>query len=257
MLLGLVRPSEGSGSVLGHPIGRPGAYLGRVGALIESPAFHPAVSGIDNLRSIAVLGGHDEDQIPALIDRVGLGGRGDDSYGSYSLGMKQRIGIAASLLGDPQLVILDEPTNGLDPLGMQDIRFLVGEIAAEGRTVLVSSHLLSELEQVCDWLIVIDHGGLVYLGRPDGLIGTEAIVACPTDATQLPALRDIAFSTGLLTESTGDEIVITLEGAVDPASVAGHINRQAHAAGINLRELHHRRADLEARYLDLLARHSS
>ncbi len=256
MLLGLVRPSGGSGSVLGHAIDRPTAYLGRVGASIETPAFHPAVSGVDNLRALAVLGGHDQAQIPELIDRVGLTGRGDERYNSYSMGMKQRLAIAASLLGDPQLVILDEPTNGLDPLGMQDIRRLIGQIAAEGRTIVVSSHLLSELEQVCDWLIVIDHGGLVYLGHPDDLTGTESIVARPVEANDLPALRTVGTSTGLAVTSTGSEIVVTLDDSADPGAVAAQINRDAHAAGINLLELHHRRDDLEARYLDLLANHS-
>ncbi len=256
MLLGLVRPSEGSGTVLGRSLDRPAGYLARVGASIETPAFHPAASGVDNLRALAVLGGHDEAQIPHLIERVGLGGRGDDRFSSYSMGMKQRLAIAGSLLGDPELVILDEPTNGLDPLGMQDIRRLVGQIAAEGRTIIVSSHLLSELEQVCDWLIVIERGGLVYLGRPDGLAGSESIVARPTEPGRLSTLREIAVSTGLRVQSTDSEIVVVLDGRADPDAVAGHMNRAAHTAGINLSELHHRSDDLEARYLDLLAEHN-
>ncbi|MGH9270136.1 MAG: ABC transporter ATP-binding protein, partial [Ilumatobacteraceae bacterium] len=153
MLLGLIRPTSGTGSVLGEPLGRTADYLNRVGALIESPAFHPAVSGIDNLRSLAVLGSRAQTNIPDLIELVGLAGRGDDRVGSYSMGMKQRLGIAASLLGDPELIILDEPNNGLDPVGMQDVRRLIGETADGGRTILVSSHLLGELELVCDWLI--------------------------------------------------------------------------------------------------------
>ncbi len=171
MLLGLVHPTSGTGTVLGEPLGKPARYLNRVGALIESPAFHPAVSGIDNLRSLAVLGKHSEKNIPDLIELVGLAGRGRDRVGSYSMGMKQRLGIAAALLGDPELIILDEPTNGLDPVGMQDVRRLIGEVAKGGRTILVSSHLLSELEQVSDWLIVIDRGGIVHLGTPESLAG--------------------------------------------------------------------------------------
>lgn len=252
MLLGLVGPSSGTGSVLGRPLDRPADYLGRVGASIESPAFHPAVSGIDNLRALAVLGGNDPTEIPVLIDRVGLGDRGADRYGSYSMGMKQRLAIAASLLGDPDVVILDEPTNGLDPLGMQDIRRLIADIAAGGRTVIVSSHLLSELEQVCDWLIVIDHGALVYLGRPDMLVGTESIVVRTAHAADMATLHSMVASTGLPVVTSARGLVVTLDDGVDPASLATEINLRAHAAGIVLAELHHARADLEARYLDLV-----
>ena len=253
MLLGLVRPSEGSGTVLGESVDRPADYLGRVGAAIEGPAFHPAVSGIDNLRALAVLGGHDQAEIPELIELVGLAGRGGDRYGSYSMGMKQRLGIAASLLGDPELVILDEPTNGLDPVGMQDIRRLIGEIAAGGRTVIVSSHLLAELEQVCDWLIVIDHGGLVYLGRPELLAGTESLVLRTAEPSDLAILHSMVVSTHLPVAMTDGGVVVTLNDDVDPAGLAAEINRRAHAAGIVLSELHHQRADLEARYLNLVS----
>jgi len=253
MLLGLVRPTEGEGTVLGQSVDRPSGYLGRVGALIEGPAFHPAVSGIDNLRALAMLGGHDQAEIPEILQLVGLDGRGEDRYGSYSMGMKQRLGIAASLLGDPELVILDEPTNGLDPVGMQDIRRLIAEIAAGGRTVIVSSHLLSELEQVCDWLIVIDHGGLVYLGGPEQLTGTEALVIRTAESSDLPILHSMVVSTHLPVDTTDDGIVVTLNDDVDPAALAAEINRRAHAAGIVLSELHHRRSDLEARYLNLIS----
>lgn len=252
MLLGLVRPTRGSGTVLGQPVERPGSYLARVGASIEQPAFHPAVSGIDNLRALALLGGRSQADIHALIDRVGLAARGQDRYSAYSMGMKQRLAIAASLLGDPELVILDEPTNGLDPLGMADIRHLIGTIAAGGRTVIVSSHLLSELEQVCDWLIVIDHGGLVYLGPPEHLAGTEAIVVRTLDPGHLPALQHIVTATGLPTSQSANEVIVTLDHTVEPARLASDINHRAHDAGIVLSELHHQRADLEARYLDLV-----
>ena len=253
MLLGLVHPTSGTGTVLGEPLGKPARYLNRVGALIESPAFHPAVSGIDNLRSLAVLGKHSETNIPDLIELVGLAGRGHDRVGSYSMGMKQRLGIAAALLGDPELIILDEPTNGLDPVGMQDVRRLIGEIAKGGRTILVSSHLLSELEQVSDWLIVIDHGGLVHLGTPESLAGAgEALVLRTADPADTPTLHTMVNSTNLRVEVDGDDVLVMLDGDVDPAHLAAEINRRAHTAGIVLSELHYRRADLEARYLNLV-----
>jgi ABC-2 type transport system ATP-binding protein len=254
MLLGLVHATSGTGTVLGEPLAKPAGYLDRVGSLIESPAFHPAVSGIDNLRSLAVLGRRSQQNIPDLLELVGLGGRGHDRVGSYSMGMKQRLGIAAALLGDPELIILDEPTNGLDPLGMQDVRRLIGEIANGGRTILVSSHLLGELEQVSDWLIVIDHGGLVHLGTAESLAAAgEALVLRTADPAHTPMLRTIVDATRLRVEVDGDDVLVVLDGDVDPSGLAAEINRRAHAAGIVLSELHYRRADLEARYLNLVS----
>ena len=190
-----------------------------------------------------------------LIDIVGLTGRGQDRYGAYSLGMKQRLGIAAALLGDPDLVILDEPTNGLDPMGMQDIRNLIKRISGNGRTVIVSSHLLSELEQVCDWLIVVDRGGLVHLGPPESLGGSvDSLVVRITEPGRLDDLAAIAGSANLPVTVDADrgELRVALDADIEPARLAGEINRRAHAAGIVLTELHHDRADLEARYLNLV-----
>src|SRR6476646_9638032 len=158
MLLGLVRPTSGSGTVLGEPLDRPERYLGKVGALVEGPALWPALTAAQNLRVLARLGGNDVQRIPEVLDLVGLTDRAGDRFGEYSLGMKQRLGIAAALLGDPALLVLDEPANGLDPVGMSEMRDLLGRLAAENRTVLVSSHMLSELEQISDWLLIIDQG---------------------------------------------------------------------------------------------------
>jgi ABC-2 type transport system ATP-binding protein len=256
MLLGLVRPSGGSATVLGSPVSKRTEYLSRVGALIEGPAFHPGVSGVDNLRLLAVLGGHSTVGIDDLIDLVGLTGRGGDRVGSYSFGMKQRLGIAAALIGDPQLVILDEPTNGLDPVGMQDVRTLIRAMSDSGRTVVVSSHLLGELEHICDWLIVLDHGGLVHLGTPESLGGTsDTLVLRAGEPGQLDDLAVIAGSSGLPIKLVDDQVVLTIRDGVDPHRLAAEINRRAHTAGIVLAELHHERADLEARYLELVNRH--
>lgn len=253
MMLGLVTPSSGDGTILGAPIHKRAQYLRRVGALIESPAFHPAVSGHDNLRSLAVLTGHGVDQIDDLLDTVGLGDRGSDRFGSYSLGMKQRLGIAAALLGDPELVILDEPTNGLDPQGMQEVRDLIRTISGQGRTVIVSSHLLGELEQICDWLVVLDHGGLVHLGTPESLGPTaDSLVLAPGAGSRLDDLEVLVRSSGFPVDREHNTLVVTLDHKVDAPRLAADINSRAHAAGIVLRELHHRRADLEARYLTMV-----
>jgi ABC-2 type transport system ATP-binding protein len=161
MLLGLVRPSSGTGTVLGAPLDHPERFLHSVGALVEGPALWPALTGVENLRVLARLSDHDESRIDAMLDLVGLSDRAHDRFGEYSLGMKQRLAIAGALLGDPQLLVLDEPTNGLDPAGITEIRELIARVASDDRTVLVSSHLLAELEHVSDWLLIIDDGRLV------------------------------------------------------------------------------------------------
>ena len=171
MLLGLVTPTAGSATVLGSSLHDPASYLGRVGALIETPAFWPGLTGIENLRVLATLGGHDARRIPELLELVGLDARGHDKFGQYSLGMKQRLGIAAALLGDPELLVLDEPTNGLDPAGIKEMREFILGLADGERTMLVSSHILSELEHIADWLIVINDGSLVYQGPAEGFLG--------------------------------------------------------------------------------------
>jgi ABC-2 type transport system ATP-binding protein len=253
MLVGLVRPTSGSGTVLGHPIESPAAYLPRVGALIEGPAFYPSLSGAENLAVMATVGGHDRDRIPALLELVGLGGRGDDRYRSYSLGMKQRLGITAALLGDPELLILDEPANGLDPQGVREIRTLVGDLAGAGRTVLVSSHDLSEVEQLCDWLVLIDEGRARYQGPTrdllDGVASAISVVA--ENAADHGTLLDVLAARGLGVQLTDGGLVVDIDGS-DAADVAASINRAAFAAGIVLVELSSQRTTLEDRYLSMV-----
>jgi ABC-2 type transport system ATP-binding protein len=251
MLLGLVRPTSGTGIVLGHPIERPAAYLGRVGAMIETPAFYPALTGADNLRVLATVAGHDLDRIPALLELVGLAGRGDDRYRSYSLGMKQRLGIAAALLGDPKLLILDEPSNGLDPQGQREMRDLIARIASAERTVLVSSHVLSELEQVCDWLVLIDTGRSLYQGpAAEFLDGPGAsLTVAPEAPRHLDALADLAARGGHRVERADGRLVVHAE---DPARAAAQLNRAAFDAGILLVELSPARSTLEDRYLSMV-----
>ena len=204
MLLGLVRPTAGTGASLlidfgydvtttampGEPITSPERYAGRVGALLEGPALWPGLTGTENLRVLAKLGRHDERAIPRLLGLVGLADRADERFGRYSLGMKQRLGIAAPLLGSPELVVLDEPTNGLDPAGIREMRQVIATIAQESRTVLVSSHILSEIEHVCDWLIVVDRGRALYTGPAADFAGRTAtrVTLAPLDREDLPAL---------------------------------------------------------------------
>src|SRR5690606_16935127 len=130
----------------------------------EHPAFYPGLTGAENLEILATIGEHDAERIPELLEVVGLGDRGQDRFRSYSMGMKQRLALAAALLGEPDLLVLDEPTNGLDPAAIHEMRGLIRDLGRGDRTVFVSSHQLSELEQVCDWLVVIDHGSLLFEG---------------------------------------------------------------------------------------------
>lgn len=175
MLLGLVNPAAGSVELLGEPMpGRAQVALPRVGALVEGPGFHPYLSGRDNLRRLdrldatAAPAGSDA-RIAAALDRVGLTSAAGKKFRQYSLGMKQRLAIAAALLVPRDLLILDEPTNGLDPQGTREVRALVGALGADGVTVLISSHLLSEIEQVCSHIGIMNNGRLVAQGRVEEL----------------------------------------------------------------------------------------
>jgi ABC-2 type transport system ATP-binding protein len=250
MLLGLVRPTAGTGTVLGASIDEPASYLPRVGALIESPAFYPALSGAENLRMFATVGGQSTASIPALLDTVGLSGRGSDRYRSYSLGMKQRLGIAAALLGDPDLLILDEPANGLDPQGVREMRSLVADLAGTGRTVLVSSHDLSELEQVCDWLVLIDTGRSLYQGPTRDLLDgvAEGLAVVPQRPEDQPVLRELLRARGHDVERREERLLVGVDGS-DISTLAAEVNQAAFDAGIVLVELNPLRTTLEDRYL--------
>ena len=252
MLLGLVTPTAGDGTVLGEPLDDPESYLGRVGALIEGPAFYPALTGARNLAVLATAAGHDPAQIPGLLELVGLQARGDDRVRGYSFGMKQRLGIAAALLGDPRLLILDEPINGLDPAGVHEMRGLIGRLAGGERTVLVSSHVLTELEQVCDWLIVIDGGRLLFQGPTAELMdrsGSRLVVA-PEHPGDLDRLRGLLFAAGHDSQPGEDHLQIAVDGA-DPRGLAAAVNRAASSGGIVLTELRIARTSLEDRYLTM------
>ena len=164
LLLGLVRPSAGSATILGQPLTHPERYLPRVGALVEAPAFYPSLSGRTNLEVLARLGGHPRSRVGQLLELVELSDRAKDPVRKYSQGMKQRLGVAMALLPDPDLLILDEPANGLDPLGIIQMRDLLRHLREQGKTVFLSSHLLGELEQVADWLVMLYQGKALYNG---------------------------------------------------------------------------------------------
>ncbi len=183
MLLGLARPDQGSVKLFGQPLSEHAPeLLGRVGAVVETPAFVPYLSGRDNLRLLdRYTPGAGEETIDRVLHRVHLGEAADRRFKNYSLGMKQRLGIAAAILHDPELIILDEPTNGLDPQGTREVRELIPELAAEGRTVVLCSHLLHEVEQVCDHVAIFQRGRVIARGRTAELVGdrTEFEIRIP------------------------------------------------------------------------------
>jgi ABC-2 type transport system ATP-binding protein len=190
MILGLIRPTSGSAQVLGSPAGT-AEVAARVGALVEGPGFFPYLSGRDNLRVMGRYRGLPVTAADEALERVGLAARGGDKFKSYSLGMKQRLGVASALMGDPDLVVLDEPTNGLDPAGMVDMRRLIVDLAGGGRTVLLSSHLLDEVQEICDRVGVINDGVLMKESTVSELRGgvSLAVRGVPVDRALAIAMR--------------------------------------------------------------------
>ena len=244
MLLGLIRPTAGSALVLGA---RPGsrAALARVGALIEAPTFYPFLSGRDNLRVLARYAGAPDASVERVLQDVDLAARADDRFGTYSLGMKQRLGIAAALLKDPELLILDEPTNGMDPAGMAEMRTFIRTLGRGRRTVLLSSHLMGEVEQICDRVGVISRGRLVGEGTVDELRGRETLCvrAEPLEKAErvLRTLRAVEH-----VARADDGLRMAADRAAAPA-----INRALVEAGIAVSELRRERASLEKVFLEL------
>ncbi len=252
MLLGLIAPSGGTATVLGVTSGA-GLHrvMPRIGAIVESPALFPAFSGRRNLELLGRIQGVGPKAVDAALARVGLAERADDRVGKYSLGMKQRAGLAAALLKDPELLMLDEPANGLDPQGMKELRDLVKSLGAEGRTVLVSSHLLTEIQLMCDRVAIIQGGvrvtqgtveDVLALGRSNGLL---VRVADPVGAIAVLGAEGIgATATGL-----ADQIRVEL-----PHDAGARVTEVLATHGVYLRELVADEVDLETVFLELTRR---
>ncbi len=251
MLLGLVRPDSGTLQVLGQPV--PASLpqlIPEVGALVETPLFFPNFSGRTNLRILGDVSGISTSRQEECLEIVGLRDRADDRFKSYSLGMKQRLGIAAALLKSPRLLILDEPGNGLDPAGIREVRELIRTLGADGRTtVFLSSHLLTEVQQVCDHVSILARGRCVASGRVDDVLATGAsddvvVILDPSDADRgLEVLRDNGFQVSAQPDG------IRARDVGDPARVT----RALADSGIYLRGLAPVVADLESVFLELTA----
>lgn len=244
MLLGLARPTRGAMRLFGTPVPSGLAQVAdRVGAVVESPKFSPNLTGQQNLDLLARSRGIDRAGVASAVETVNLAGREKDRYKSYSLGMKQRLAIAATLLKSPQLLILDEPTNGLDPAGIREIRRTISDLGQAGVTVLLSSHILAEVQQVCDSASIIGNGRMLASGKVDDLLGTslahQVRVADPVAA--LRVLTDDGFKV--------DRVDGVLR--VESERPAGEITAALGRHGIWLEELSPLRADLETVFLGL------
>jgi ABC-2 type transport system ATP-binding protein len=257
MLLGLTGATSGTMHLLGRPVpAQRTAALARVGAIVEEPRFHGHLTGRENLTVIAAAR---EPEAHARIDgalaRTGLFQRADERVKRYSLGMRQRLGVARSLLADPELLILDEPTNGLDPAGIREFRDMIRGFVAEGRTVLLSSHLLDEVEKICDAVAIVDRGRVVMQGPIAELArgGEETILIATSDEERaLVLLGENRAVASAVAEANGIRVRLRLDVEAEPA--ADDLGRRLVLAGLAIRRFEPVRASLEQRFLDITSR---
>jgi ABC-2 type transport system ATP-binding protein len=257
MLLGLTNATSGEMRVLGYPVpAERTAALARVGAIVEEPRFHGHLTGRENLSVIAAAR---EPEAHARIDgalaRVGLTQRADERVKRYSLGMRQRLGVARSLLADPELLILDEPTNGLDPAGIQEFRHMIRGFVDEGRTVLLSSHLLDEVEKICDQVAIVDRGQVVVQGSIAELAadGKQTILVATSDNEE--ARRILGEHRAIQSMATENgHFRIALHSDVEAEAAAGDISRRLVLGGVALRRFEPTRVSLEQRFLEITTR---
>ena len=257
MLLGLTGATSGTMHVLGRPVPADrAAALAGVGAIVEEPRFHGHLTGRENLTVIAAAREPEaHERIDGALARVGLARRADERVKRYSLGMRQRLGVARSLLADPELLILDEPTNGLDPAGMREFREMIRGFVAEGRTVLLSSHLLDEVEKICDAVAIVDRGRVVMQGPIADLArgGAQTILVATDDEDRALALfgesRAVASAV-----PEADGIRISLRSDVEAQPVADELGRRLVLAGLAIRRFEPARASLEQRFLEITSR---
>jgi ABC-2 type transport system ATP-binding protein len=251
MILGLVRPTKGSVAINGEQLkGQPGLVANNIGAIIENPAFYPYLSGRDNLRALAMMAGKvDDGRIQHLLDLVNMADRGDRPYKTFSLGMKQRIGIAATLITNPAIVILDEPTNGLDPAGQREIREIIPRLAHEGHAVLLASHLLHEVEQVSDRVTIIQKGKFIRAGRVEELLQAGSAIEVVLDSEQqIPPAVNVLRQQNYIQEVKADGATLTISAPLEASSA---VNRALAEAGIFASQVSIRRNSLESLFLEL------
>jgi ABC-2 type transport system ATP-binding protein len=256
MLLGLTRATAGEMRLLGLPVpARRREALARVGAIVDEPRFHGHLTGSQNLRALAAAREPEaQARIDGALERVGLLDRAGDRVSKYSMGMRQRLGIAACLIADPELLILDEPMNGLDPAGMLELRGLIRSLVDEGRTVVLSSHLLDEVEKTCDAIAIVDRGRVVLQGPIDDLVAGDAPtlrIECSNAAEAALLLRLRPDVETVRMEEPG--LVVRL-ATVDTRAATAHIARVLLDADLDLYRLELEHGSLEERFLELTTR---
>ena len=254
MLLGLTGADSGTMALLGIPVPvERSRALARVGAIVDEPRFHGHLTGRENLKILAAARGGDAGkQIRPALERTGLAGRADDQVCGYSMGMRQRLGLSACLLADPQLLILDEPMNGLDPAGMHEMRDMIRGLVDEGRTVMLSSHLLDEVERTCDQVAIVDHGQVIRQGPIGELTGGTSVLLEVQCSDPGAAARAIGpFGSNITVREDG--LTVTL--AAGPArEQAAEISRRLGEAGIRIYGLRQTHASLEDWFLSVTSR---
>lgn len=248
-MLGLVTASSGTTAVFGQPTpAQLSSVIPRVGSIVETPAMFPTMTARENLRLLGAVDGIGRQRVAQSLEKVGLGERADHKVRTYSLGMRQRLGLAAALLKDPALLILDEPANGLDPAGMREIRELLRLMGSEGRTVFVSSHLLSEVEQICDRVAIIDRGKLILSGRVSDVLAEASRPSLLVGVENLMIGAETLRRAGLTAEIDGRYLRVAL-----PASEGAHVTKLLADAGLYLSELKVDSISLEELFLSITA----
>jgi ABC-2 type transport system ATP-binding protein len=256
VLLGLTHADAGTMSLLGHSVPRHrDLALARVGAIVDEPRFHGHLTGRQNLEILAAARERAaRDRIDASLQRVGMMQRANDRVSKYSMGMRQRLGVAACLLGDPQLLILDEPMNGLDPAGMHEMRDMIQSLVSEGRTVMLSSHLLDEVERTCDAVAIVDNGKVIRQGSITELLAgasMEVHVECSSPERARTILAASALGTQIDVETSG--LSIHLASGTGRDAIA-EINRLLVESGISVFRLEEIQVSLESWFLEITSR---
>jgi ABC-2 type transport system ATP-binding protein len=257
MLLGLTSVTSGTVEILGHPMPRDAdVALARVGAIVEEPRFHGYLTGRENLEIIAAVRGRgSKDRIDSGLERVGLTDRQHDPVAKYSLGMRQRLGVAVCLLGDPALLVLDEPMNGLDPGGILEFREMIRSFVDEGRTVVLSSHMLDEVEKTCDSIAIVDSGKVVAQGSIEELTASgQQLITIGVDRG--PEARHLLAHYSAIDEmsDTSDGVQIRVRTGLSAVKVAADLNRVLVESGFAVHRIDTERASLESRFLEVTSR---